>query len=195
MGLGARIDSEMSRLPRGTFVFKMPAALGRGPLLHGLAWILSLLLFCSCATAYRPLKGGTGYSSSQVASNEFRVRFQGNADTSLERAYDFALLRSAELTLQNGFRFFSVLDVTNTSSAKRYTRVYQTFGTPVAGAEDFGRYDYIPAPPRVQVQQPEIFYKPGTVFLIKCYAKPPEKNFAYDAVVLEESLRRKYKMP
>ena len=53
-------------------------------------------------------------------------RFQGNADTSLERAYDFALLRSAEVTLHNGFWFFSVLDVTNTSSTKRYTRVFRT---------------------------------------------------------------------
>jgi hypothetical protein len=154
---------------------------------------LAVLLFCSCATPYRPLKRGTGYASTQVASNEFTIRFEGNAATDLERMYDFALLRSAEVTLQNDFRFFSVLDVTNTSSAKRYTRVYRTYSTtPVVGAQDFGRYDYFPAPATVEVQVPQIYYEPGTVLFIKCFLKSPEQAFAYDAVELQESLKRKY---
>lgn len=156
--------------------------------------LIILLLLCACATPYRPLKAGTGYSSAQVSSNEFKVGFQGNVDTSLERAYDLTLLRSAEVTLQNGFGFFSVLDVTNTSSAKHYTRVYRTYSAPVPGAQDFGRYDYIPAPYTVQVEQPQIYYQPGTLFLIRCFRNSPAKEFAYDAVTLEESLKRKYKI-
>src|SRR5690348_3707754 len=113
---------------------------------------LAVLLLCSCATPYRPLKRGTGYASAQVASNEFAISFLGNADTTLERAYDFALLRSAEVTLQNGFSFFSVVKVTNTSSAKRYTQVSSTYGTLVPGFDDFGRYEYLRGPPIVQVQ-------------------------------------------
>ena len=157
------------------------------------ALLISLLL-CACATKYRPSKSGSGYSSAQLSSNEFMVRFHGNADTSLERAYDFALLRSAEVTRQNGFRYFSVLDVTNASSAKRYTRVYRTLSAPVPGAQDFGWYDYIPAPYTVEVQQPEIYYEPGTVFRIRCFSDRPDRQFAYDAAALEGSLRRKYKI-
>lgn len=157
--------------------------------------ILAGLLLCACATPYRPIKKGTGYASSQVASNQFSVSFQGNADTHLQKAYDFALLRSAEITLQNQFRFFSVLDATNTSSAKRYTRVYRTYApTPIIGGQDFGRYDYVRNLQAVQVQQSEIFYQPGTVLLIKCFDSRPEKGFAYDATELEQSLKRKYKI-
>jgi len=156
--------------------------------------LMIFLLLYACATPYRPLKSGTGYSSAQVSSNEFKVGFQGNVDTSLERAYDFALLRSAEITLQNGFRFFSVLDVTNTSSAKRYTQVYRAYSAPVPGAQDFGWYDYIPAPYTVQVEQPQVYYQPGTVFLIKCFRESPAKGFAYDATALEQSVKRKYKI-
>jgi hypothetical protein len=153
---------------------------------------LTVLSLCSCATPYRPLKGGTGYASAQVASNEFAVRFQGNADTTLERAYDFALLRSAEVTLQNGFHFFSVVDITNTSSAKRYTEVSRTYAASVPGFDDFGRYDYSPV--IVEVQQPRIHYTPGTVFLIQCFSVKPTEKFAYDAAILAESLKRKYKI-
>jgi len=155
---------------------------------------LAVLSLCSCATPYRALKGGTGYASAQVASNEFAVSFQGNADTTLERAYDFALLRSAEATLQNGFRFFSVVSITNTSSARRYTQVYRTYGAPVPGFDDFGRYDYLLGPPIIQVQQPGIYYTPGTVFLIRCFSVKPTETFAYDAAILTESLKRKYKI-
>ena len=155
---------------------------------------LAALSLCSCATPYRPLKGGTGYASKQVASNEFAVSFQGNADTTLERAYDFALLRSAEVTLQNGFSFFSVVNITNTSSAKRYTQVYRVYGAPAPGFDDFGRYDSLPGPAIVEVQQPGIFYTPGTMFLIQCFSLKPTEKFAYDAAILAESLRRKYKI-
>src|SRR5690242_86258 len=159
----------------------------------GTALFLVLLSY-ACATKYRPLKSGTGYASAQVHSNEFTVGFHGNADTSLERAYDFALLRSAEIARQNNFRFFSVLDVTNTSSAKRYTRVYRTLSAPVPGAQDFGWYECLPEPYTVEVQQPQIYFQPGTVFFIRCFTDRPGKQFAYDAADLEESLRRKYRL-
>ena len=171
---------------------------GSGPRSRTILFVCLLGLIslglCSCATPYHPLKRGTGYSSSQVASNEFAVSFKGNADTTYQRAYDFALLRSAEVTLQNGFRFFSVVDVTNASSAKRYTEIYRTYGTPVLGEYDFGRLDYLPGPPVVEVQQPQIFYTPGTVLLIECFPAKPEKKFAYDAAMLAESLKRKYRI-
>ncbi len=153
------------------------------------------LVLCSCATAYHPLKHGRGYFSTQVSSDQFTVGFQGNADTSLERVYDLTLLRSAEVTLTNGFHFFSVLDVTNTSSSKRFKAVYQTASmVPVIGLQDFGRYDYFPSPARVQVQEPRVYYEPGTVLYIQCFARRPEQPFAYDAAVLEDSLKRKYKV-
>src|SRR5258707_3696533 len=90
----------------------------RNPLLP---FFLGPMLLCSCATPYRPLKNNTGYSDTTIASNQFRVTFRGNPDTPLERAYDFAMLRCAEVTQEHGFSHFAVLDVVNLSSAKSYT--------------------------------------------------------------------------
>ena len=154
----------------------------------------SVIGVCSCATSYRRSEGGTGYASRQTATNEFEVSFQGNADTTLERAHDLALLHSAEVTLDHAFRFFSVLDVTNTSSAKRYTSVYTTYGSPVVGAQDFGRYDYVAAPAMAQVQQPKIYFKPGVVLHIRCFTEKPERTFAYDAEVERRTLKQKHKI-
>jgi hypothetical protein len=156
---------------------------------------VAAMALCSCATSYQTAKGGTGYASTQTATNEFDVSFQGNADTEVERAYDFALLRSAEVTLEHCCRFFSVLDVTNTSSAKRYTSVYRTYcSMPMVGAQDFGRYDYIAAPSMVQVQQPSIYFTPGVVLHIRCFPEKPERSFAYDAEALRQTLRKTYKL-
>ena len=66
--------------------------------------ILSAFLLSGCATAYQP-KGFTGgFSETQLDESVFQVSFRGNAYTSSERAADFTLLRSAELTIENGYR-------------------------------------------------------------------------------------------
>lgn len=77
----------------------------------GLAAALVLVMGgVGCATGYEPVgwfeKGG--YSEIQLAENVFEVRFLGNRYTDSARASDFALLRSAEVVLAHGFRFFVV---------------------------------------------------------------------------------------
>jgi hypothetical protein len=49
-----------------------------------------------------------GYSSSKMGNDRFMVNFAGNTDTKPSQAYDFALLRSAELTLEAGYVAFVV---------------------------------------------------------------------------------------
>jgi hypothetical protein len=61
-----------------------------------------------CATAYQPTGLEGGYEETQLAPDVYRVSFRGNAVTEPERAQDFALLRAAELTLQNGYTHFAV---------------------------------------------------------------------------------------
>ena len=76
-------------------------------------WLLLGLALCGslgCAQAnYRPLDPGRGgYAETREDYNTFRVVFMGNEATPRERAEDLALLRAADLTLQNGFRYFNV---------------------------------------------------------------------------------------
>jgi hypothetical protein len=64
------------------------------------------LFLCACATAYQP-KGATGgFTEVQLDTNVFKVSFQGNAYIKADEVEDLALLRSAELTLKNGFSHF-----------------------------------------------------------------------------------------
>jgi hypothetical protein len=155
------------------------------------------LCLCGCATPYRPLKGGKGFSESQITTNEFSVSFQGNGRTSLEQDYDLVLLRAAEVTLEHSFSNFAVMDVTNTSSARPYTVRQRFYGNNTAEASLVpptpGGYNlssgYI-----YEVKERRIDFQPGTILRIKCFPTKPDKPFTYDAAELRDSLKRKYKL-
>ena len=76
--------------------------------------IVLILLFSflqGCAANYQPRgQTGEGFTETQLDKNVFRVSFSGNKYTDSERASDFALLRSAELTLQHGYKYFIMAD-------------------------------------------------------------------------------------
>ena len=74
------------------------------------------ILVTSCATAYRKVGLTGGFSETQLSENVFQVSFRGNGYTSRERASDFALLRSSELSLLNGYRYFIIIEAGQSSS-------------------------------------------------------------------------------
>jgi len=69
-------------------------------------------LLLSCATTYRSSKGSYtgGYYEDKISNNEYIVGCSANGYTSSERAFDIALIRAAEITLQQGFEYFLVFD-------------------------------------------------------------------------------------
>ena len=82
---------------------------------------LSILLV-SCSTGYRPLNDSGGYWDERIesSSNRFNIGYNGNKWHSdpinrKERVTDLALLRSAEVALENGFKYFII------SNSKAYT--------------------------------------------------------------------------
>ena len=85
--------------------------------------ILTVLLCLSlvgCATGYHG-KGLTGgYSNMKLQDNIFKVTFNGNAYLSMEKAKDFALLRSAEITIENGYKYFVVLEANGSMKIASY---------------------------------------------------------------------------
>ena len=84
------------------------------------------LTLSACQTKYQPISSslqgfsgssGTlgeifsgGYSDLKLNHNTYRISVQGNTYTSPEHANNIALLRAAELTLQNGAERFIILD-------------------------------------------------------------------------------------
>ncbi len=83
------------------------------------------LAACATPAPYReaPRPGATGYSEERIEENRYRVVFQGDSLTDVERVEDFVLFRAAELTLQRGFDHFVVSARTTTSEDR-----IQSFG-------------------------------------------------------------------
>jgi len=90
--------------------------------------VVFLLLFglgaCAGAgpTPYGPAErpGGQGYSEERLDADRYRITVAGNALTPRERVEDYLLYRAAELTLQEGFDHFRLLERQTDSDTVRY---------------------------------------------------------------------------
>ncbi len=82
---------------------------------------LLVLAGCTSPTPYAPREPGgyTGYTDQRLDENRYRVTFTGNSVTRRETVEDYLLLRSAEVTLQSGFRYF-VFDTRDTEAKTNY---------------------------------------------------------------------------
>lgn len=74
------------------------------------AFLILSILLAGCATTYQRSSFSGGYSETRLGDNIFQVFFKGNGYTGRERAVDFCLLRSAEVAIENGFRYFVIVD-------------------------------------------------------------------------------------
>jgi len=109
------------------------------------AWVLPLLLLasaagCTTATPYQPyraeLASGVhgGYSEQRLAPDRLRVTFHGNELASRERVEGYLLYRAAELTVQNGYDWFSIVDRHLEHDTQTYVRPDPLY-RPVYGSE------------------------------------------------------------
>lgn len=89
---------------------------------------LALLVGCATPTPYQPLGAGGsrssgGYSSVRIESNRYMVGFAGNSLTSRERVETYLLYRAAELTVEQGYDGFSIVERATDRNVE--TRVYR----------------------------------------------------------------------
>lgn len=81
--------------------------------------LLTLVVLVSC-TSYQPNSWTGGFSETQLGEKVYQVRFRGNGATSVDRANQFLLRRAAELTLENGYRYFMLSDQQNNDKVDAY---------------------------------------------------------------------------
>jgi hypothetical protein len=156
--------------------------------------MLCMTLLAACATGYGE-KGffSGGYEETQLAPTVYRVTFSGNDSTSMARAADFALLRSAELALEHGYPFFEVLESKqwveteslSTSTISSSAGSVAGSGGTVAGSSastTIGGQTLTSNEPRTS----------NTIKLLN--AKDDASSTVYDAKFLVESLRGKYQI-
>lgn len=82
------------------------------------------LAACATPTPYQPnlpgQKSSGGYSELRVEENRFRVNFQGNTLTSREAVEGYLLFRAAEVTVQTGYDWFSIVDRATDRQSRTY---------------------------------------------------------------------------
>lgn len=88
------------------------------------AFLFLLLGACASQTPYKPADGGYGYNEQQIEANRYRVSFSGNPLTPREVVHNYLLYRAAELTVQKGFDYFTVVDRDVERSTRYYTQGY-----------------------------------------------------------------------
>ena len=145
-----------------------------------------------CATKYQHMGLTGGFSETQLAEDVFRVSFNGNGFTSMERAVDFALLRSAELALAHGFPYFVIVAETTDIAASTYTTPTQstTTGT-VSESGNFG------STTTTVGGQSYLITKPSATNTIVCFHEMRQEGntgIIYEAEFIAGSIRNKYGM-
>ncbi len=177
--------------------------------------LAGVLAGCATPTPYQPNIPGNsssgGYSETRIEPNRWRVTFSGNSLTSRETVEAYLLFRSAELTAQQGYDWFSIVD-RNTQN-KGYTYIepdplYQPWFGPYGYWRPSWRYyghgfgwrtwDPFWGDPfwadRVDVRTVDRFEATAEVFMGRG-AKPPGDPRAFDARQVIANLQPRIRYP
>ena len=106
--------------------------LRRGALLAAAASGALLLAGCMTETPYRPATGSgfyrTGFSERQVEQDRWLVTFAGNTVTDRDTVERYLLFRAAELTVQNGYDTFVMVQRDTDRQARTYSEPIGPYG-------------------------------------------------------------------
>ena len=89
----------------------------------------ALLSACASSTAYGPAaETGYGFNETRIEQNRYQVSFSGNSLTDLQTVERYLLYRAAELTVQNDYDYFIMVNrQTDEDSSYRGTGFDQRF--------------------------------------------------------------------
>lgn len=136
--------------------------------------ILSLLLIgflSGCATSYQPNGFSGGYSDMKLNKDIYQVTFNGNGYTSGDRVQRFFLRRCAEVTLEQGFDFFALVNQEAQSNQYATGGTYNGTATPSYG----GGYNYYGS------SSVETVTKHSRTGVIKLFKAGSQPEISYDA--------------
>jgi len=174
------------------------------------------LTACETATPYQPAVRGNatsgGYSETRLEPNRWRVTFTGNSVTSRDTVEGYLLFRAAELTLQNGDDWFSMVDRQTDARQRTYVQpdpLYRPWYGPGFGywrpswryrGRGFGWRTWDPFwgdpfwADRYDVQTIQNFEASAEIVTHKG-AKPADDPRAFDAHAVVENLRPRIQYP
>jgi len=144
-------------------------------------------LLGACATQYQPQGATGGFTETQLDRNVFRVTFSANAYTSAQQAEEMALLRSAEVTLKNGFTHFVITQ--GKSSAEYSAHTTPTYSDTTVSSRRGKAY----ASTTTYGGETRVSTFPTTTNTITCFkGRPNVPGVVHDARFVVNSLSPKY---
>lgn len=155
--------------------------------------LVLIILLCSvvgCSTPYQQKDFFGGFSETQLDTNVWRIRFNGNAFTSQDRVRDLSLMRACELALSTGYSYVAVIsdkDQVEKSEAQIGSTSYSGTATCAGGTCSAIVNSYPPS------KIP--FTKYGSEQLVAFFRDRPENLFVIDARMSYRSLSSKYGIP
>ncbi len=118
------------------------------------AQFFAALFLAACSanpTPYQPLGEEGGYEETRLQQSVYRVSFKGNRNTRETDVLDFLFLRSAELTVKNGFTHFVIQENFGRTQIDLQAEAYGSgfqFGFGYSNRGSFWALEYsIPPPP------------------------------------------------
>ncbi len=155
--------------------------------------ILSILLLSGCSTSYQKKGFNGGYEEMRLNSNAYLVQYKSNALTHQSTNYKHALRRAAELTRQNGYNYFKIVNVSDTTS--QYTTPVTsttminengfdsgTYSPYPYGHSSYSRFRNAQTTYSTVVSGGETYIRPGVAMEIKMLKT--ETNDCYEASVI-----------
>lgn len=131
-------------------------------------------------TGYHRVTRTGGYVDNHLQDDIHQVTFVGNGYTSESTAADFALLRAAEVSLEEGCPYFTVIENSNHTRSSTHSTPMATHSiadsTLVSGGSIY------------------TVTKPSFKMLIRVLKSRPsdERSLVYDAKQIQQNLRKKY---
>lgn len=151
-------------------------------------------LVAGCSTPYQRAGFAGGYSETRLNEHVARVNFTGNGYTRAERAADFCMLRCAELTVEHGCQYFTIIQGGDSASYSTYTTPTTSYTT--GSVSVYGNTAYGSATTNTYGGQTYLISKPSTTLLIACSRDRPEGQVgALNAQFINSSIRSKYGLP
>ena len=100
------------------------------------------LMFVGCATSYLPSSHqlGCGYTETFYKPEQVSICFKGNDFTHRQTCEDYAMLRAAELGLENNFKYFEIVNRDNISYSKTHSYGSSSSSTHGTGYASAGKY-------------------------------------------------------
>lgn len=105
-------------------------------------FLLLLATACTTQPLYSPAArpDGSGYWETRLTENRYRVTFTGRNATASETVKDYALLRAAELTIDNGFDWFQVVERENDGRVIDHSEPRVSVGVGIGGGRGCGGF-------------------------------------------------------